>query len=220
MKHLTKMKSWIISLFAVIILCNNAVQVEAYTDMNGYPFVYDGMRFSVIYKTSSGQTTQSILTDTVLKEQNSYLSKVGSSFDNVNLIRFGYIDGNFVFPYEPDLYDYYVVGTYAFTVNNGNDFDFPVSTAICWTEGAQGTTSIFGEDFHAYSYNSYSSVGHSFSFKIELNDNTNFCSFDLTCENEYGGKIPQGEMWFCASIVPVAKILPVTVSTRKIRSPA
>lgn len=191
-------------LFAFSLMCGSALQVSAYTadtSLTGYPFVYDDFDLGLIYRLPDYPYEYTF--NPTLDEQNSYKVDIHVDFGNVDIIRIGNVYGNYIIPYSNDLYDYYFVGTYAFT--NFTNFNFKSKNAEIYTVSNGTLTGGIVSNFNSMPYKSNSAIGESFYFKFEMDSNANFVSFDLKNEVEYGGYIPQSTMWFSGSVIPIPK---------------
>ena len=108
-------------LLTAVLLCWNAVQVEAYTALDGYPWYGSGIQ-CLLYSDSEYITS---LDNTGVFEQNSMQFKISKQYSNLNILDINDTDMAFVFPYDPDVFDYIVVGTIAGGINYGDtDLDF------------------------------------------------------------------------------------------------
>ena len=186
-------------LVAVSLMCSGAVQVRAYTadtSLTGYPFIMDDLIMQYNFYDDDG-IVHSRYFNAVSSEQNAYLFS-GASEKNIYDIYIWNRDAAFVFPYQPDLYDYYVVGNIA--GGYGSFFDInSIEMAVV------GPSFVDSVDINVYDFDTSVSIGKSFSFKlsIEESDNVNFSGIRFLCNSD--DTVVIGDLWFCASILPVAK---------------
>lgn len=185
-------------LVAVSLMCGNAVQVRAYTDINGYPFVLNGVFYSNVY----GSDYSSVVG--TLHEQNSYFFDFSTSVDNVYEIRFGDYSQSLIIPFNLDVYDYYVVGTVGFD----GVTDYPGikdGVFLSYEQNLNNYNFLSIDNFVTMDFNSGTKlVGNSFYGKINSSNLmyvSNLSFFILSFDNFTF----DGNIWFSASIVPVAK---------------
>lgn len=186
-------------LLTAVMLCCNAVQVEAYTAIDGYPFVVDNFHMIV------GENFSGNFFKGTLVEQNSYAANISTAFSSVQYLQFGNFESSFIFPYNYDLYDYYIVGTTGFECNTGElSLDLNDISSVGFSADYQHVFKNSCTDFSFYSFNSLNISGFSFSAKLDELDNTNISVIEIGCNSE-NSHIPACNAWFSASIVPVAK---------------
>lgn len=174
------------------------VHVAAYTDLNGYPFVMDNMsceRYSInddgSYRTSDGVSG-------TLKEQNSYLFDFYDSLDKIGNIRIGNLYSSLVIPLNLDIYDYYLVGTVG--VNSGEFSDIAGCVFYQYVNGELQSSLI---DITSLNFNSLDNfTGQNFYGKITNIENGNLSYIQIIFNNRF---TMTGDLWFSASIVPIAK---------------
>ena len=187
-------------LLMAVLLCFNAVQVEAYTadtSMTGYPFIIENSRLRI----STG--TDYVIRYTSPGEQNSYSTSL-DAVDCLNWLEFGDYEKSFIFPYNPEVFDYYLVGTMGFT-GNADTMKLVLNRFSVKSILSGSTSSTISQDFPCEIYDFHSMVLNGFSFSANLSglDNSNlsvlFFDFDDT------SYISACDFWFSASIVPVPK---------------
>ena len=186
-----------------LLVCRSCLSVSAYTDLNGYAFVMTNM---VCQFYQQGEIWNPAQVGT-LKEQNSYFFDFPQAVDHMAQIRFGKYEESLLIPLNLDVYDYYVVGTVAFT--------------NCTTEQFKGFESAYFLSFENTSDYRYVNldgglktldfanygnvVGQSFYGKInaaQLVEASNLSYFHLNFSELLTF---DGDVWFSASIVPVEK---------------
>lgn len=206
MKHFKKMKTCIISLFAIALMIGNVVRVAAYTadtSITGYPIIIDNMRMTA-YSWAGG--SYNILSSPVgeLQEQNSYYFAVGEDTTGLGGLVFGNSQNFMVFPYDPVLYDYYIVGTFASSEPTSGDYSFSPYYAEILYYADDAYVSDTGSEFNKYPFEGANVKGLSFSFKAPFSKNTTISEIRLGGSNEATSLIG-GDCYFSASIIPVAK---------------
>ena len=167
-------------LLTAVLLCWNAVQVEAYTDLNGYPFVMENFKFGFYVDNMSTSGSNSFIG--ILSEQNSYL-----------------FDVNF----NPDIYDYYFIGSLYFVGDNTGFENIKINSLFF--EHFYDSEFFFNEmsDFTLLDFDSLSpGCGKSFYGKMNVGDFGNFSTFRMNISIQ---DFIIDDVWFSASIVPVAK---------------
>lgn len=185
-------------LFAVSLMCGNALQVRAYTDLNGYPIIIDNMGCTRISYNSDGSVRASDGQNGTLVEQNSYFFDFSNSLDKVSVLQFGNYDSSLVLPINLDIYDYYLTGTIAFNSNIMLDFS---DIFFYQYHNSQLVVSEVYENF--INFDNLSGVsGKSFYGKIDFNNEANlsYLQFNFISDMNL-----DTDIWFSGSIVPVAK---------------
>lgn len=179
---------------AIALMLGNVTSVAAYTadtPLTGYPLIVENME----YADGTG------FYHPVLGDDNIYYFTMPEGYkkDYLSFIRFGSTSSNFIYPYS-DLYDYYLIGTYAFEYRNVNNYTFS-PTRIQMNAYNYNGQEIFYEltDVNFYDYSNFTYMGNSFSAKLPSGVSTigyfNFLGNGSVC----------GDIVFSASIVPVAK---------------
>ena len=180
---------------AIALMLGNVTSVAAYTDINGYPYVKPYMGFNIM--SSSFDNYYQLELD----DQNAYFCDLGSTkLSNVYRIGFGDSASSFVFPFDPDLYDYYLVGTMCAGLGSSFDLDW---AAVDNYKGNSGyiVSQPFGID--TYNFSNGSTIGKSFVGKLNLEDNCNISYVKFFSDEKE--TVITGTFWFSASIVPVSK---------------
>lgn len=189
-------------LFIFALISVNVVKVAAYTadtSITGYPFILTNMK-AYYYDGSIG-----VYSDGVLQEQNSYYfpfydlsSDLSSGFYE---LRFGNNTESMIFPYEPELYDYYCVGTYAYDGNYEYDYSFkPTTFRTIFVE--DDILNAYHSDLELYPFETTDLHGYSFSSKLNMNGQSALSCISFIDGNK--GTIGK-ELYFSCSIIPVAK---------------
>ena len=190
---------------AIALMLGNVTSVAAYTDMNGYPFVMDGMQCS-IYSYVNGSFHSAHYAPGTLNDQNSYLFDFDHTVNSIKSVRFGVESGSLVVPVNLDVYDYYFVGTYFFTGSNSASNCIIFDSMYFYNPDENGIrqyTSVSG--FNQIDFFSFSSgTGKSFYGKLDINSNANL-SYAVFESSSFGTLSADENIWFSASIVPVAK---------------
>lgn len=190
-----------IFLLLAVLLCWNALKVEAYTALDGYPFEFDNMKY-IIENLNNEYLYDS---NGVKISDNLYQWEISNTvFNDVSQVYFGNLSEDFIFPFNSDKYDYYLVGTYSTFVNTSNDFSFfPDSVSCTHYDENLNYYSLNCYDVNFYNYSNEHSKGFSFSFEIDFNDVNS--TFSLIRFRDNSGGSVGGSAIFSASIVPVAK---------------
>lgn len=189
-------------LLTAVLLCWNALQVEAYTadtSMTGYPYVKPDMYFTAFGYPGGNFTNLGFFLG-VQQEQNSYHFNLSDNMQGVEQIRIGNENFDFIYPFEPDVYDYYVVGTFAYTDNEQNYY-LPINGGLrmFYSDDLYYASDFL--DFDVYDFNTKSLDGFSFSGKIDVKYSTSFTDIFFVAPDG----ILSGDVFFCASVIPVAK---------------
>lgn len=183
------------ALFLFVFSPVKALAYTADTSMTGYPYIVDNFRLR-IHKGGTNYVEKYISP----VEQNSYTASL-DAIDVLNWIELGNYGSSFIFPYDPDLYDYYLVGTMGFTgLASSMNLDFYGLYAYSMIDGVITSQHLSCD---IYDFNSNKLTGFSFSADLSdlANSNLNVLNFDF---ND-GSYIPACDFWFSASVVPVAK---------------
>lgn len=203
-KRLNKVLNIVVTLMAAIaLMLGNVTSVAAYTadtPVTGYPFTFSEMQ-AYLYFESSG------LSDIgTLQEQNSYYFEFADTFqiyEDFNEIRIGNNQHSYIFPFQPELYDYYAVGTVAFVDNYQYDFWLKPSYGriIYWENDILVASK---RDIDTYNFESNTLHGFSFSMNLEL-DNNSTGGLSALSFMGFNDAICSSEMYSSISIVPVPK---------------
>ena len=185
-------------LLMAVLLCWNAVQVEAYTDLNGYPW-YSTQAPIVLYTDAGYYTT---IYNSGVIEQNSMRIYNNSHLTGLKVLTLSDSEMSFVLPYNPDLYDYWVVGTIAATEEYGEtNLQFK---GINVGNYNQSYMINFSDENTMTSFNSDEVSGYSFWGKIyEPVEDCNFCRFQFI--DSSGQMSLGGDVFVSISFVPIAK---------------
>lgn len=192
-------------LAAITLILGNVTSVAAYTDINGYPLIWDDPGSNLYIYDSDWNYITNYHTDSMtLQEQNAYLIDYDINFPvtDVREIRIGTTSESLVIPINLDVYDYYLVGTVA-AINtsthefgdisniNIHSYDTKGNLAYVTTVGTVGQTQFFNNAVG----------GRSFYAKIDVSGVCNIGVLTL----QTGGSTINGDIWFSASVVPVPK---------------
>lgn len=189
----------------VVLMIGNATSVAAYTDLNGYPMVMDGMECTLYEYTSSGDFKAAHYFPGELHEQNSYLFNLDYSVTGVRTIRFGLDSGSLIVPLNLDIYDYYLIGTVFFDDKQAENSGIELAGAYFYNTDVNGERQYVNvNDFKSMDFIANDNgFGKSFYGKIQfLGGNANLAY--LILDTPSMGNV-NSNIWFSASIVPVAK---------------
>lgn len=198
-KKLNKVLNIVVTLMAAIaLMLGNVTSVAAYTDVNGYPLTFDDMSFSLFSETGRAYTSYGDL-----DEDNVYSFEPDSLavYNNLIQLRFGSFNSNYIFPYDPENYDYYIVGTYAGKYNSNSDVSFiPTDLQCLYYDSGDSFNFNSFSDVQFYDYSNYNFLGHSFVGKFSGEFNPSFGYLII-----HGSGCFTNYALFSASIVPVPK---------------
>ena len=141
-----------------------------------------------------------------LKEQNSYYFDFSEDITNIREIRLGNYEESLVIPFNLDLYDYYYVGTIAFTDSTRNDFP-DLSSVMFFSVDSDGTHHFLNMDsFSTVDYGNILGVtGQSFYGKFSDIQLSNISNLSQSVFGFSDFATLRGDVWFSASIVPIEK---------------
>ena len=195
-----------ISLLVVVLLFMNVLNVKAYTadaSITGYPFVLDNL-FIRLFGYPNGSFEELEFEYGTLEEQNIYYFECNDVSVGVEQIRIGNSDilTDMIFPYDPYIFDYYIVGTFGYEKNNSNHLELPDSIQVRYYDSNGGYQKSNLNDVNIYDFNTALLSG--FSFSGALNSSTSH--FDTIAFNfDSDDNQLKGDVYFCASVIPVAK---------------
>lgn len=195
-------------LFAFTLMVGNMVSVSAYTadtSLTGYPVIIPDMQLIAYDWRGSGETYR-VLSNSLgeQQEQNSYYFNLGSDIKGLNGVEIGSYNNSMIFPFDPELYDYYVVGTFASVYPASGDYMFnPYYAEILSYENGV-ISSETASDFDVYPFEVKHLRGMSFSFKATFEENSTIAMIRIGGADENNSLIGS-DCYFSASIVPVAK---------------
>lgn len=187
-------------LLTAVLLCCNAVQVEAYTAIDSYPILFDNIEIRMDSSNSVlGRYKYAGLND------NTYTFNLEGDYSAVHTLYFGNVYYEFMFPYSPDLYDYYIVGTVVGSSELMKDFTFyPDRVRLISCDSGSNYHYFECTDLSVYDFVVADSNGFSFSTKMYLGDNISTFGY-LSFIDSDDDNVISGDVKFSASIVPVAK---------------
>ena len=195
-KRLNKVLNIVVTLMvAIALMLGNVTSVAAYTadtPLTGYPYAFDSLKLGG-WNSSVG----SVFSDFAISaDQYSYYLDISNC--SAEILTIGNNDISFVFPYDPELYNYYFVGS--LMAASGSSFD--VTNFQSNYYNSPSTSGYDNFDFEIYPLSSRD--GNGISFSVDLSsmsgDNVNLSCFFI------GGRFNlSGRLWFSGSIIPVPK---------------